>query len=315
MTKIAVLLAGLLAALSSASAAVSFGVPLQGREPLPSFPTAIGPVVADVNGDGKADIVTADFNTSSIFISLGKADGSPLANTIIVGPNQPSAMHGADLNGDGKHDLIFSADAKVGYVLNSSGSFGAFRALPLPQGYPDFLRASVGAADFNGDGFPDIVASGTGADFFTGQPTGLIVIYLSTNDAGGSFTGFSAPQVFGGGKVGGRLAVGDLNGDGFPDVAVATRPPTGNAEVAIRFGDPLGAQNGTPLLVDPQSVNLSKPPVGIAIGDITGDGKAEIVVSSYVLDAANGTVASWVDVLREGQPFFGQRLFFEEQGF
>ena len=98
---------------------------------LPLDPLTVGNspqavTAADVNGDGKLDLIVANSADSTISVLLGNGDGSFLPqNTIHVG-NSPQAVAVADLNGDGKLDLIVAntADNTIGVLLgNGDGTF------------------------------------------------------------------------------------------------------------------------------------------------------------------------------------------------
>ena len=104
-----------------------------------------------------------------------------------------------------------------------------------------------------------------------------------------------------------QLAVGDLNGDGFPDIAIAyTAAPANPAatdgtggSVAVFYGDPTAVSNSTPLIISGTTYTLSNHPVGIIIADANGDTLKDILTTgfSYVQDAGTTQVWSFVNVL------------------
>jgi hypothetical protein len=119
-------------------------------------------VVADVNGDRKPDLVTADGLTGRISVLLGNGDGTFQTARVVVentGADKPQALAVADLNGDGKLDLAFttsgSGTTSVEVALgNGDGTFGASVAYAVAD------SAQIAIGDVNGDGKPDIVTSG-----------------------------------------------------------------------------------------------------------------------------------------------------------
>src|ERR1019366_4709092 len=124
--------------------------------------------VADVNGDGKPDVVVGNCGDSTVGVLLGNGDGTfqPAVTyfTYFSGCWNPTAVAVADLNGDGKPDLVMGCGsiAAVGVMLgNGDGTFQP--AVTYDSGGRD--PWSVAVADVNGDGNPDLLvanyASGT----------------------------------------------------------------------------------------------------------------------------------------------------------
>ena len=179
----------------------------------PENPVAIA--VADLNGDGVADIAVADGGTigssaGGVQIYLGKGDGS-FSNpaTVTVGQN-PTTIAVGDVNGDGKADLIVpTGTATVGVwqmaVLlgNGNGTFQAPRFFAT-----DFGPASIAIADYNNDGKPDIVVAHCCGD------TDMTVM------AGNGDGTFQPEQHFNGGPSPNTVGIADINGDKIPDLVV-----------------------------------------------------------------------------------------------
>ncbi|MGA2344606.1 MAG: FG-GAP-like repeat-containing protein [Candidatus Sulfotelmatobacter sp.] len=124
--------------------------------PTPTFPTGAAPQaisVADVNGDGKLDLIIANNQGASLTILLGNGDGTFTAapgSPVTVG-NGPYAVAVADLNGDGKLDLVTAnfGDNTLSILLgNGDGTF-------TPNGSPVAVGtepSSIAVGDFNGSG-------------------------------------------------------------------------------------------------------------------------------------------------------------------
>jgi hypothetical protein len=122
------------------------------------FPISVA--VADVNGDGKPDVVVTnnqDNGNGSVGVLLGNGDGTfaSVAN-YASGGFSPQSVAVADLNGDGKLDVLVSNSSSnnVGVLLGNGD--GTFRA-PLIYSTGGNTPLSVAIADLNGDGKPDLV--------------------------------------------------------------------------------------------------------------------------------------------------------------
>ncbi len=131
--------------------------------------------VADINGDGKPDIILPALTTNSgyaVLIFLGKGDGTFLAPTSLQASQPASNVIVSDFNGDGKPDLILAnccGDTPMSYFLGDGN--GTFQPEALFSGGPDPVFAA--SADFNNDGKPDLAIANN-------QPNGALVILLNT---------------------------------------------------------------------------------------------------------------------------------------
>lgn len=169
------------------------------------FPDSSG--VADLNGDGKLDIVIGNNSSTQILVLLNKGAGNFSSATYSVGsPNGDSPSHIVlcDLNHDGKMDVVTSDRFNVISVLlnNGDGTFGAAKTYP---GAP--VVGGLVAGDFNEDGNPDVVVTAaTGGD---------ILVYLGNGD-GTLQTAVSYASVAGAEDV----AAADLNRDGHLDLVL-----------------------------------------------------------------------------------------------
>ena len=198
-----------------------------------------GLAAADINGDGRADLVVADQGffdyagatdqvNGAVHVYLGNASGSFTASTspITAATNYSVAMLG-DLNGDGKQDLILggnvagaqdsSTPSVYTLVGNGDGTFQAAIAASIPSNY-GIGTTSIALADFNNDGHLDVVV---------GDATAMTSVLLGNGD------GSLAPTILTLGQQPFALAAGDLNADGFPELLVGTNDPYGNANLSV----------------------------------------------------------------------------------
>jgi FG-GAP-like repeat len=173
--------------------------------------------IADVNGDGKLDLLVAKGGTSNnVGVLLGNGDGTfqPVVD-YDSGGNTALSVVAADVNGDGKPDLLVGnacdmsnncADGSVGVLLGNGD--GTFQPV-VNYGSGGSGVWALAVADVNGDGTPDLLD----ASFFYNT----LSVLLGNGDGT-----FQAVTTYGSGGVGPfSVAVADLNGNGKPDVAVA----------------------------------------------------------------------------------------------
>jgi hypothetical protein len=194
----------------------------------PSFPgmNAGAFISADLNGDGKSDLIgvyslgTGPDEPSSIQVRLGAGDGTfnTVSSEITVQDSVIKLGNVADVNGDGKLDLVLVVDQSGTSSLeyfpgNGDGTFGS--AVTVYSG--DLCCTQVMAADVNGDNLPDLVA--VGGEATAGDPeitTTYILVFI--NQGAGTFP---SPQVYGGTQSPSTLvAITDLNNDGKPDLVL-----------------------------------------------------------------------------------------------
>ncbi len=241
------------------------------------FPCNANPndiAVADMNGDGNPDLVIANHQTPYITVLLGDGKGGfkPSAHSPFATKSYPHP-HGVavgDFIGDGKPAVVTDSWGNNQILLiptDGSGNLilpGKFFAADL------HTDSGVRAADFNRDGHLDIVTAN--------QSTGVVGLLLG--DGKGGFR--KAPgSPFPAGDTPWMFTVGDVNGDGNPDVAVIPyerdiRDPK-NLGVTVLLGDGKGSlatMRGSPF-----SLAGCKGPDRVAIGDIHSDGLRDIVVN------------------------------------
>src|SRR5208337_82968 len=242
--------------------------------------------IADLNGDGIPDLVVANVNQNGnsdlgeVAVLLGNGDGT----------FQPAATYGieeyaytvalADLRGIGVLDVIVVDINPVGYecaagVLLGNGD-GTFQPV-VDYNSGGFGCQSAAVADLNGDGIPDIVATNACQSESCQGDSSVGVLLGNGNGT------FQPPVTYVlNGTEGGKVAIGDVSGDGIPDLAVTDECPklkdgacTGSKVIVL-----LGNGDGTfqpEILYGSGGFGLSD----IAIGDVNGDGRPDLVVSNY----------------------------------
>jgi parallel beta-helix repeat protein len=216
-------------------------------------------VAADFNGDGNVDLAVANMGSASrptVTLLLGKGDGTFAASTVQTGVLAYWLAAG-DFNGDGIADLVI-VDIKNVQVLLGNGD-GTFAG--LSPFFPDQVATGVVVADLNQDGSLDLALP-----ILNGGAIGAN-LFLGNGD--GTFTKASPPTLNG---VSIALGAGDLNRDGFLDLAATQNNPQ---YVAIAFGNGKGVFKDVPV-----SPATGDNPMSMALADFDGDGTPDLAVAN-----------------------------------
>lgn len=237
------------------------------------YPYSVG--MGDLNGDGNTDLATANFDVgaNTISVLLNRGGGSFQAKHDYRTGRGPVSVAIGDLNGDGKPDLATANNGEgvntVSVLLNQrDGSFQPkvdYRTGPSPQ--------SVAIGDVNGDGKPDLATAN-----WTDEVNTVSVLW---NRGDGSFEPKRDYRTDGGPD---SVAIGDLSGDGKPDLATANFGSS--VSVLLNQGDGSFGAN-----VD---YRTGRGAESIAIGDLNGDGKPDLATAneaetvSVLLNRGNG---------------------------
>jgi hypothetical protein len=227
--------------------------------------------VADVNGDGKSDLLVANqCGTSnscapgSVGVLLGNGDGTFQAAKIYKGADYILWVATADVNGDGNPDLLVAGNDTVSVLLgNGDGSFQSAMSYHEPGGNGS---NAVAAADVNGDGKPDLLVANTCKDIHCTNSS--IGVLLGNGD--GTFQ--SALSYSAGGFGARSIAIVDVNGDGKSDLLTANYSSN---TVGLLLGNGDGTFRSPETYYSGGHVAQS-----LVVADVNGDGQPDIVVAN-----------------------------------
>ena len=244
-----------------------------------------GVAAADVNGDGRLDLISASYGfrwglpgdpggwNNTLTVLTNNGSGGFGANATLIIGHGPTAVAAADVNGDGKPDLISAneTDNNLTVLTNSGGGgFGSHTTLPVgsrPHG--------LAATDVNGDLTLDLICVNAGENSLT----------VLTNLGDGHFA-FSATLQVGSEPL--AVAAADVNRDGMPDLISANKNDD-TLTVLTNNGGTFGFSATLPVGHIPNSVSTA---------DLNGDAKVDLV-------SVNWGAATMTVLTNDGSGGFG----------
>lgn len=230
----------------------------------------LGITLADFNADGRLDLLTANDPTQSLSLLYGQGNGT-LGQLMVLPATGAGAvaLKVGDLNRDGRPDAVVAGASSGGVLL------GTATGVLIPPSLQFQLRmtsnpGALALGDVNGDGQPDLVAvaANSTANIHDEQASVLL----------GRVNGSFAPAVtypLAAGSQPEAVALGDVNGDGRPDMAVAS-VGTDAVQVLLNLG------NGAFGAATSYAMGAGTGPLGMAVADVNGDGLPDLLTANHV---------------------------------
>ncbi len=231
-----------------------------------------GIAVADVNGDGFADVITANESSNSVSVLLNNTSGGLLpAVTTTSATNLKGARSVVVGNFTGSAALDLAVACKAGNTVTilagtGTGSFSVTTVIPLSTG-----PYAIATGDVDGNGTADLAVALAGTPFFT--PGGVSVL---SNAPFGTFTASALVAPGSGfGQVQG-IAIADLGGTSLPEV-VATDADKGNLLIYANSAGTFGAPTLQDITIAPLEV---VKPRGVLVRDMNFDRRPDVVLTN-----------------------------------
>ncbi len=238
-------------------------------QPIGQFGTIFGVLSADLDNDGRRDLVFSDYSKSNVTLLMngGAMPFSPPQTTNTH--SSPTELAAADLNNDGLLDLAVGTAAGVDILLHLPGTPITFetRTLRTASGQPIH---GVAIGDVTGDGQPDIIANDAHGD---------LSVFVATGNAD-----FDKAVTLDAGFSSHSPVVGDLSADRLPDIALADQ----SGVLHVWFSQ----ANGSPI---PQpTLPIGGRPTCLRLADLDDDGLLDLVVA----DAGRFALRSFMNLTK-----------------
>ena len=250
--RISLLIALLLPAVGRQATAQNFT--LASSPSVGSIPICV--TAADLNGDGKVDLVSANLDDASLTVLTNDGNGTFILSATLAVGSYPNSVVAVDVNQDGKLDLVCAngGDNTLSVLTNNgNGIFGSNATYTVGNG-----AGPIAAADVNGDGKMDLICPNFDDNTLT----------VLTNNGNGMFAVSSTDAV---GRFPDFVVATDVNGDGKVDL-ISANWGANTLTVLTNNGFGTFGSNAT--------YHVGSFPVSLAAADINGDGKMDLICAN-----------------------------------
>jgi len=223
-----------------------------------SYPNAVA--IGNINGDTVPDMAVANYNANTVSVFINSGTGTSFAKTDYTTGSAPRSVAIGDLTGDGQADLIVgnSSSNTISVFTNKYGIGASTFSTKTDYTTGSYPR-SLAVGDLNGDGNVDIAVSNGSSN--------TISVFIN-NGTGTNFT----KADYNTGSYPYFVAIGDLTGDGKSELVSSNNGSTTISVFTNKYG--IGASTFS----TKTDYTTGSGPYSLNIGDLTGDGNADIAV-------------------------------------
>ena len=286
-----------------------------------TYITGINPssiiAIADIDGDGKPDMVAVDRLTNTFSILRNTTTGTTIsfaAKVDFATDSTPTSVAIGDLDGDGKLDIVIASQFKNKiWIYRNTSTSGSITSASFAAGVSFVtdslsLPTSVAIGDLDGDGKPDIAVTNSYSNTVS-------VLKNKTTTGGFTSSSFAAAVDFTTGLGPTGVVIADIDGDGKPDLAVANF--AAKTISILRNTTTTGTIN-TSSFAAKVDFTADTGPYSISNGDVNNDNKTDLLVANqgsntisiFTNTATSGSIttgslAAKVDIPSNGEsPYF-----------